>query len=199
MQKHLTAWLSIGSTYTYLTPLRIQPLIAQHKLDITVKPFSVRAIMKEMDNTPFPPSKPEKVRYMWRDIERRSERYGLPRPTVPAPYPLKDFDLANRVGVVMAERGLYFDYYQQTYSLWFLHGLEAGGEPNLTQTCKALGLDIEDILTTANSPATEQAYQANTAAARQSGVFGAPSFTVGEEVFWGDDRLEDAIAFLAKD
>ena len=76
--------------------------------------------MKEMDNTPFPPSKPEKVQYMWRDIERRAAVHGLPTPKVPAPYPLKHFDRANLFGVVMAKEGLYVDYLRETYLSWSL-------------------------------------------------------------------------------
>ena len=64
MRKQLTAWLSIGSTYTYLTALRLEQVIARHDVDFLVKQISVRSIMKEMDNSPFPASKPEKVRYI---------------------------------------------------------------------------------------------------------------------------------------
>ena len=152
MKKQLTAWLSIGSTYTYLTALRLERVIARHDVDILVKPISIRSIMKEMDNSPFPPSKPEKVKYMWRDIERRAAVYGLPTPKVPAPYPLEHFDRANLFGVVMAKQGIYVDY--------------------LKETCEQ-----------------------NTKEARQFGIFGVPSFSINDEIFWGDDRLEDAILF----
>ena len=53
MKKQLTAWLSIGSTYTYLTALRLEQVIARHEVDILFKPISIRSIMKEMDNSPF--------------------------------------------------------------------------------------------------------------------------------------------------
>ena len=195
MKKQLTAWLSIGSTYTYLTALRLEQVIAKHDVDILVKPISIRSIMREMDNSPFPPSKPEKVRYMWRDIERRAAVYGLPAPKVPAPYPLEHFDHANLFGVVMAEQGLYIDYLQATYTSWFLHGHEAGGAKNLRFCCSKLQLDYEALLAAANSPEVRQVYDSNTEQARQFGIFGAPSFSIGDEIFWGDDRLEDAIHF----
>ena len=119
MKKQLTAWLSIGSAYTYLTALRLEQVIARHEVDILVKPISIRSIMKEMDNSSFPPSKPEKVRYMWRDIERRGASYDLPAPKVPAPYPLRHFDRANLFGVVMVKKGRYIEYLRETYSSWF--------------------------------------------------------------------------------
>ena len=196
MKKQLTAWLSIGSTYTYLTALRLEQVIARHDVDILVKPISIRSIMKEMDNSPFPPSKPEKVQYMWRDIKRRAAVYGLPAPKVPAPYPLEHFDQANLFGVAMAEQGFYVDYLRETYKSWFLDGNEAGGAENLRFCCRKLQLNYEAMLAAANSPEVRQIYDSNTAEAREFGIFGAPSFSIGNEIFWGDDRLEDAIQFV---
>ena len=197
MKKQLTAWLSIGSTYTYLTALRLEQVIASHELDIRIKPISIRRIMKEMDNTPFPPTKPEKVRYMWRDIERRAAVYGMPSPKAPVPYPLENFDKANLFGVVMAEKNRYVDYLRETYKSWFLDGHEAGGTENLRFCCRKLQLDYEAMLTAADSPAVREIYDRNTDEARQIGIFGVPSFSIDGENFWGDDRLEDAIQFLS--
>ena len=195
MKKQLTAWLSIGSTYTYLTALRLEQVIAMHDLEILIKPISIRSIMKEMDNSPFPPTKPEKVQYMWRDIERRAAIYGLPVPKVPAPYPLEHFDRANMFGVVMAQKGLYVRYLHETYISWFCDGHEAGGAENLSYCCRKLQLNYEAVLAAAESPEVRHVYDSNTKEARQFGIFGVPSFSINNEIFWGDDRLEDAIKF----
>ena len=56
--------------------------------------------MKEMNNIPFPKEKANKVNYMWRDIERRAKFYGF-QAKVPAPYPLKEFDLANQIAILV--------------------------------------------------------------------------------------------------
>ena len=191
----ITAYLSIGSTYTFLTALRLRGVMEREGVDLHFRPFSVRAIMREMNNIPFPPEKEAKVRYMWRDIERRAGGYGLPTPTVPAPYPLKDFDRANHVGVVAEQQGWYLDYFEATYRAWFVDGVEAGSDDNIRGVCEALGRSYEDVSAAAAAPEADASYRANTEAAKASGVFGAPSFVVGDEVFWGDDRLEDAIAF----
>ena len=103
----IKAWLSIGSTYTYLTALRLQSVVVASGIKLEIRPISIRQIMKNMDNIPFPPSKKTKVDYMWRDIQRRSEFYSLPVPNVPAPYPLQEFDRANLVGIVMERDGRY--------------------------------------------------------------------------------------------
>ena len=74
----LIAWLSIGSTYTFLTALRLEKKKKSENLDFLIKPFNIRNIMKSKNNIPFPPEKEEKTRYMWRDIERREKKHGLP-------------------------------------------------------------------------------------------------------------------------
>ena len=73
MSVTIKAWLSIGSTYTYLTALRLRSVVEGSGIKLEIRPISIRQIMKNMDNIPFPPSKKTKVDYMWRDIQRRAE------------------------------------------------------------------------------------------------------------------------------
>ena len=195
MRKQPTAWLSIGSIYTYLTAFRLEQVITRHDVDILVKPISIRSIMREMDNSPFPSSKPEKVRNIWRDIEWRAAGYGLPAPKVPAPYPLTHFDRANLFGIVMAKQGRYIEYLRETYSSWFLNGHEAGGTKNLIHCCNRLELDYDTMLAGVDNSEVKQIYENNTKEARQFSIFGVPSFSINDEIFRGDDRLEDAILF----
>lgn len=195
MSGTIKAWLSIGSTYTYLTALRLRSVVEASRIKLDIRPISIRQIMKNMDNIPFPPSKKTKVDYMWRDIQRRSEFYSLPVPNVPAPYPLKEFDRANLVGIVMERDGRYLEYLDETYRAWFLDGLEAGTDQNLKNVSSVLGISLPEILEEASSSEIVEIYERNTAEAQTAGVFGAPSFAVNGEIFWGDDRLEDAIRF----
>ena len=195
MSVTIKAWLSIGSTYTYLTALRLRNVIEASGIKLDIRPISIRQIMKNMDNIPFPSSKKTKVDYMWRDIQRRAEFYSLPVPHVPAPYPLKEFDRANLVGIVMERDGKYLEYLEETYRAWFLDGLEAGSDQNLENVSRIMGVTLQKVLDDASSNEILEIYERNTADAQTIGVFGAPSFEVGGEVFWGDDRLEDAIRF----
>ena len=197
MTGQITVWLSIGSTYSYLTALRINAIKQEKDLNLLVKPISIRVIMKSMDNIPFPPSKKIKVDYMWRDIERRAEWYGLPKPKLPAPYPLQAFDQANKVGIVLNQQGKYLEYFEETYRSWFVSGIEAGSEENLRLVFNSMQLNYDDIMHQAGDGIIQKIYEENTEEAKQIGVFGAPSFSVGNEIFWGDDRLEDAIRFSA--
>jgi len=184
-------WFSIGSTYTYLSVARMEELEAEHGVRFTLHPFSVRVLMREMGNVPFI-GKPAKAAYMWRDIERRAAELGLPA-TLPAPYPLEEFDLANLVAVLGAEEGWIREYLLETYRRWFVDGQPAGSDPNLTDSLHAIGQDPARVVAEAQADETQARYTAATDAARAHGIFGAPSFLVGGELFWGDDRMEAAI------
>ena len=190
-------YFSIGSTYTYLTITRILDVEKKYSVKFNWKPFSVRAIMKEMNNIPFPKEKVNKVNYMWRDIERRAKGYGFFAKT-PVPYPLTQFDLANKLAILGLEEGWGIDYVRLTYKRWFQEGKEPAVDPNISEICNELKIDKNKVIEKANSDKIEKEYLANTESARKNKIFGSPSFIVGNAIFWGDDRLEDAITWSKK-
>lgn len=187
----LDFWYSIGSTYSYLTIMRLNDYAQEHRARFNWRPFDVRAIMVEQKNIPFR-DKPVKAAYMWRDIERRCEKYGL-RAALPAPYPLANLTLANQVAVLGMREGWGVAYTIETYRIWFGSGQPAGEEPNLSEALFRVEQDPMAVLERAKSPENAEALAAETRTAHDLGVFGAPSFVVGDEVFWGDDRLDDAV------
>lgn len=189
-------WYSIGSTYTYLTVMRLPALAEAEGVRFRWRPFNVRHVMVTQNNIPFK-DKPVKAAYMWRDIARRAAHYGL-SPRLPAPYPLPGLELANRVAVLGAAEGWVEDYTRATYRRWFEGGAPAGEEPNLSASLREIGCDPEDVLRRAASEDTGAALARATEEAMGLGVFGAPSFVVGEEVFWGDDRLADAVRWAGE-
>ena len=189
-------WFTVGSTYTYLTASRLHTVEAATGLRFRWRPFNAREIMQEMNNIPFA-TKPIKLAYMWRDIERRASKYGLPI-KVPAPYPLKNFDLASRIAVLGEMEGWCADYVRVSYRRWFVEGKEVGTEPNLAESLGEIGQDAARIIEAASTDTVGHAYDNNTREARRLNIFGAPTFVVRGECFWGDDRLEDAIAWHAR-
>ena len=195
--KEIDFYFSIGSTYTYLTVTRILDVEKKHQIKFNWKPFSVRAIMKEMNNIPFPKDKINKVNYMWRDIERRAEGYGFFAKT-PVPYPLSEFDLANKIAILGLDKGWGIDYIRLTYKKWFQEGKEPAIDPSISEICKELALNKNEIVSEAKSEIFEKKYMSNTDSARENKVFGSPSFIVEDEIFWGDDRMEDAIKWAKK-
>jgi len=156
----------------------------------------VRALMIRQDNIPFA-TKPAKLAYMWRDLGRRAAAQGL-SPRLPAPYPLADLARANRVAMVGLEDGWGPAYIRATYRRWFEEGAPAGEEPNLSASLVELGLDPGAVIARADAEATVAALARATDAAEAAGLFGVPSFVVAGELFWGDDRLEDALAHAAR-
>jgi 2-hydroxychromene-2-carboxylate isomerase len=184
-------WYSIGSTYSYLTIGRIDAVAHKRRVPVRWRPFDVRRIMVAQNNVPFR-DKPVKAAYMWRDIERRAAIHGL-TPKLPAPYPLPGLVLANRVAVLGGEEGWCEAYTRATYRRWFEEGQAAGEEPNLSASLEQIGQDPARVLTEARGERIAALLDRETDTAEALGIFGAPSFVVDGELFWGDDRLEDAI------
>ena len=94
----------------------------------------------------------------------------------------------------MNDQGLYLDYFKYTYEEWFLNGNEAGSEKNLEVVLEKLRVDLKETIK--KSGLMESRYIENTQKALKFGIFGVPSFSFSNEIFWGDDRLEDAVHLL---
>jgi len=192
--KSIDFWYSIGSTYSYLTVMRLSDYASEHGVSFNWRPFNVRDIMIEQKNIPFS-NKPSKSAYMWRDIERRASKYDLPI-SAPAPYPLDGLVLANQVALLGHREGWGETYTIETYRLWFVDGQPAGSEPNISESLRRAGQNPEAVLDKAQSPEIVGALKSETTYCRDLGVFGSPTFVVGGEIFWGDDRLDDAVSWL---
>lgn len=184
-------WYSIGSTYSYMTVMRLPGLARARGATVRWRPFDVRAIMTEIGNSPFI-GKPVKAAHMWRDMERRAPRHGL-APRLPAPYPLTDLPFVNSVAVLGMDEGWGETFTRAAYRRWFEEGLWPDRGTGLELSLREAGQDPERVITAAGSTAATARLAQETDAARKRGIFGSPSFVVGDELFWGDDRLEDAL------
>lgn len=192
-ERTIDFWFSLGSTYTYLTVMRLPSLEKSAGARFRWRPFYLGSIFKETNHVPFA-DKPAKMAYMWRDIERRAAALGIPL-SVPAPYPATQAALANRLAHIGVRGGWGESFVRCSYRQWFQHGHLPGEEPSLSSSLREAGQDPGLALEEANDPATDKALVAETDEARRLGVFGSPTFVVGREIFWGDDRLDDAIAW----
>jgi 2-hydroxychromene-2-carboxylate isomerase len=187
-------WFSAGSTYSFLSVMRLPQVSRETGIPFRWRPFNVRSIMKAMNNS-FLAGKPEKYAYMWRDIGRRAAAYGIVA-NVPVPHPIQQIELANRIGVLAADEGWCEAYAQATFRRWFGQGQEPGSEPNVSDSLREIGQDPARVLDWADTPGADAALTAATEEARSLGIFGSPNFVVGgTELFWGDDRLVDAISW----
>jgi 2-hydroxychromene-2-carboxylate isomerase len=188
MQPHLDFFYFIGSTYTYLTVMRIEEVAHRHGVEIKWRPFNGRAVMTEH---PFF-GKPVKSAYMWRDVERRASRLGVAWNGVP-PYPIERPNLPNRVAVLAAEQGWVSEYTRAAYKAWFLQHANLEDENVLSDIVERLQQDPARVLAQANSEEIRQKFADESDIARELGIFGSPTFACGKEIFWGDDRLEEAL------
>jgi 2-hydroxychromene-2-carboxylate isomerase len=186
-------WFTMGSTYSYLSVMRIGELEQSTGIRFRWRPFHLLVILQEMQHVPFA-DKPAKCAYMWRDIERRATMYGLPV-SLPAPYPAKQSILANLVATVGMRQGWGPDFVRAAYRRWLQLGQETGSEPNVSESLREVGQEPRSVLALADSADTTNALMAETDIAKRLGIFGSPTFVVGGELFWGDDRLEDAVSW----
>ncbi len=188
-------WFTMGSTYTFLTASRITEVARAAGVEIRMHCFRGVGALTGAAQLPFQPDTP-KMAYMWRDIARRADRLGL-TVRLPAPYPAPNPPRANRVATLGMREGWGPAFVRAAYRHWFEGGEGNGGESNLRLALMDSGQGdaIERILAMADSDEIVQELDRATAEARALGLFGSPSFAVGGEVFWGDDHLEDAMAW----
>src|SRR5579864_1090008 len=132
--KQIDFWFTLGSTYTYLTVMRLPDIEKATGVAFRWRPFHLLTILQEMKHVPFA-DKPAKSAYMWRDIERRAGMYGIPL-RVPAPYPAKQSVVANRVAVLGLQEGWGIAFIRVAYTRWLQLGEETGSEPNLSESLK---------------------------------------------------------------
>jgi 2-hydroxychromene-2-carboxylate isomerase len=191
MEKRLDFFLFLGSTYTHLSVHRAERLAARAGVALRWRPFSARTLMLEQNNRPFI-GKPVKLAYMWRDLERRARRHGVPFVSIP-PYPIDMEELGNRVATVAALEGWCARFMKAAYAAWFLQQRDPGSPQTLTDLLRGMERDPAVVLARADSAEIRDRYAEETATARSMGIFGSPTFACGAEIFWGDDRLEDAI------
>ena len=115
---------------------------------------------------------------------------------MPAPYSLREFDLANKIAVLGMQEGWCVDYVCTTYRRWFQDDPEAGSEPNLSESLTEIGQDPRRVLQLVESDQVAKSYLAQTDAAREKDIFGSPTCIVDGKLFGGDDRIEDTVWWL---
>src|SRR5262245_61953113 len=141
--------------------------------------------MIEQNNRPFV-GKPVKLAYMWRDLERRAQRHGIPFVSIPN-YPNDADELANRVATIAALEGWCPEFAKAAYSAWFIENQDPGTVASLSSILQELDREPTAVINRANGNEIRAKYAAETEVARSLGIFGSPTFACGTEIFWGDD------------
>jgi 2-hydroxychromene-2-carboxylate isomerase len=196
MAGRLDFYFFYGSIHSYLSVMRIDALIEAARVEVHWRPFNLREILIEQNNTAFVKNE-VKMNYVWHDVERRAVRHGIPF-AGRAPYPADPDLLALKVGVIAAQEGWCADYSRATFHDWFIERRAPGVADHVERILASLGKSPAPLVARAKSADAEQLMKTETDAARRLGIFGAPTFAIGTEIFWGDDRLEEAIGFASR-
>jgi len=188
----LDFWFDFASTYSYPAAMRIAPLAQARGVAVRWRPFLLGPIFKAQgwDNSPFN-LYPAKGRYMWRDLERICATLALPF-AQPSPFPQNSL-LAARVALVGLAQGWGEDFCRAIYRAEFGEGRNIAEPATVASVLASVGQDAEDPIRQAQADPIKAALRAQTEEAQRLGIFGAPSFTTGGELFWGNDRLEAAL------
>ena len=195
----LEFWHDFASTYSYLAAERIQPLAQSKGVAVSWHPFLLGPIFQKQgwDNSPFNIYK-AKGEYMWRDMERSAENYGIPFRRCQDTFPANGL-LAARITLCLQSEEQRAAFTQAVYRAQFTRGEDISDRTIIQAILNRLGHDAEKLFSQAKSAGIKQRLFDNTAQAQAKGIFGAPSFVTPDgELFWGDDRLEQALDWVQK-
>jgi 2-hydroxychromene-2-carboxylate isomerase len=187
-------WLEFGSSYSYLSVMRIEQAAARVGVTIQWRPFLLGPIFKSFGWTTSPfVMQTWKTEYVWRDMERECRKYGLAW-TRPTTFPRTAL-LPARVALIGAEKPWMGDYCRRIMQLNFVADRNIDSAASVGEVLAQMGLRAQEIIDEALGEANKLRLRSQTELAKTKGIFGAPTFFVGEEMFWGNDRLDDALAY----
>ena len=187
------------SPYSYLAYGRVNQMCEEHGAELVLRPMLLGAVHKAV-GLQAPIEIKSKGRYQVRDIHRWAEHYGLPM-KFPDPFPFRTLK-TMRAAVVLEGDGDLEQFTREAFNLYWEEGgapkgFEAADEDGpLREVSRRIGRDPEEVLEKASSGEAKEALKSATAEAIERGVFGAPAFFVGDEMFWGNDRLHFVEAAL---
>lgn len=193
MKAPIEIWFDFASNYSYLSVMRIEEAARQAGLQVQWRPFLLGPIFQAQgwNNSPFVLQKAKGI-YVWQDMLRQCRKHGLPwqKPSV---FPRVSL-LASRVALYGAGQAWIGAFCRQVMTLNFAEDRDITDPQLINEVLGGLGLDAPAIIAAALSEQNKQALRTQTEQAMARGMFGAPTFFVGEGMFWGDDRLADALA-----
>jgi 2-hydroxychromene-2-carboxylate isomerase len=189
----LQFWFEFGSNYSYLTVMRIEEAARKSQVAIEWKPFLLGPIFRDQgwDSSPFV-LQPAKGRYVWRDMEREARKYRLPF-NKPSTFPRMAV-LPMRVALLGSDQPWIGAFCRAVMQQNWVSDLDINDPDQVRQALSGLVADPDEVMQQAQSDNNKLRLRDQTAEAKERGIFGAPTFFAGDEMFWGNDRLEDALA-----
>lgn len=186
-------WYEFASTYSYPAAMRIEKVAAAKGVTVRWRPFLLGPIFgaQGWNDSPFN-IYPAKGKNMWRDLERICSDLGIPLKQPPFRFPQNGLKAA-RIAMAHQREPWMPAFSRAVYTANFAEQKDVSEDATLSQILSGLGVDAEHATAAANSSENKQRLKDQTNEAIAHGIYGAPSFTVGDELFWGNDRLERAV------
>jgi 2-hydroxychromene-2-carboxylate isomerase len=188
----LQFWFDFASTYSYPAAMRIERLAHERAVPVSWNAFLLGRIFRAQgwSDSPFN-LYPVKGRYMWRDLERICEAQHLPFRR-PSEFPRNGL-LAARIACRFSKETWTPAFVRAVYHANFAENQNIADRPVIADCLRSVNQDAETVLNAAGSAETKTMLREQTERAVDLGIFGAPSFITGQELFWGNDRLEQAL------
>ena len=183
-------YFSLASPWTYLGHATFMEIAKRHGAAVRFKPVLLGPLFEQTGGLPLPRRHPVRQRYRLVDLQRWREARAVELNLHPPHWPF-DPALPDRVAIALIQGGGNPDAYLRLV----MHGVWAGGldlsrEDTVAGLAGQAGHDGAALLAAARGPEAEAAYARHRDEALVADVFGAPSYVLGGEVFWGQDRLE---------
>lgn len=192
MTRSIEFWFEFASTYSYLSAMRIRKLCDDRQIVLHWKPFLLGPLFARNGWTDSPFNiYPAKGVYMWRDMERQCQRLGLPLQR-PSQFPRGSM-LAARIVAAQPDAPWIGAFVTSVYTANFAEDRDIATPEVIGDILTRLDQPAADLIATTQQDVVKTALRTQTEQAMTFGLFGAPSFRVGSELFWGDDRLDEAL------
>jgi carboxymethylenebutenolidase len=197
---HIDYYVSLNSPWTHLGARRIEALAKKYGATMKIFPVDFGAVFAASGGLPLPKRSPQRQAYRLQELRRWKDHLGIPITIQPKFFPSSEQLTA---GCVIALRETQGDAPAIALAHAVLRAVwEEERNPadaaTLAALIKGCGLDAEKVMALGAEPRWQEMRVADTNAALARGVFGAPSYVIGQEIFWGQDRLEFVERFLAK-
>jgi 2-hydroxychromene-2-carboxylate isomerase len=187
MPKTLEFFFDLLSPFSYLASTQVEAVCARTGATLVWRPFLLGAVFKATENA-SPLNNPHKAAYLWKDLERWADHYGIPRLTFPSEFPFRVVD-ADRLVLVAGEHGKAGAFARAAFNAIWADGKDLSKPEQLGEILRSVEIDPAPALERAGSIEIKDALKRNGEEAVARGAFGAPTFFVGDEMFLGNDRL----------
>lgn len=195
MTKTVECFFDVGSPASYLAWTQLPELAERQQAQLIWKPMLLGGVFKATGNQ-SPVMIPAKGAYMLKDLARYARRYDVEMQFNPF-FPINTLQLM-RGAVAAQDLGQLDAYLNVVFPALWVKGLDMGQAEVVAEVLTEAGLDAKQVFTHANTPEIKDALKASTEEAIARGVFGAPTLFVGDEMFFGQDRLDWVESVLAE-